>query len=123
MDTVDARKPSSGLTQLTIRYDLYDGVETTLAFHGVSVQDLVRRAFIEVANAANGFDVVRQSFEIKANGRSLWFNAAAYPRLDEGEICLCITPGENPLKYRMANELLSELLSEYEPEPTTKTRH
>lgn len=123
MDDINAVKPISGLTQINIRFDLYGDVEKTLAFHGVSVQSLVMRAFIEVSNAANGFDVGRQTFEINANGRSLWFNANAYPRLEEGEICLCINLGENPLKYRVANEFLEEFLSEYQSEPTTKTVH
>ena len=123
MDAINADKPVSGLTQINIRFDLYDDVEKTLAFHGVSVQSLVMRAFIEVSNAANSFDVRRQSFEIKANGRSLWFNANAYPRLEEGEIFLCIALGEDPLKYRVANEFLEEFLGEYENEPTTKTVH
>lgn len=123
MDEIKGIKPFSGSLLINFRFDLYDGVEKTLAFHGVGVSELVMRAFVEIANAANGFNVAHHTIEMKANGRSLWFNASAYPVLDNNEICLCVTPSQDPHRTEHVCEVLKELFDEFSEEPPNTTKH
>lgn len=123
MDETKGVKPFSGSIPISIRFDLYDGVEKTLAFHGIGVNELVMRAFVESANAANGFNVAHHTIEIKVNGRSLWFNTSTYPVLESNEICLCVTPGQDPHRIEQVSEALKELFDEFNEEPFNATKH
>ncbi|WP_181337737.1 hypothetical protein [Hyphomicrobium methylovorum] len=123
MDDLDTLRDTSSFTPINIRFDLYGSVEKTLAAHGVSIKDFVLRAFIEVSNCGNGFEVAHQAFELRGNGQSLWFNVTSYPRLDDAEVCLCISPGKGPNNREPADKFFEELSCNLFDESATSTKH
>jgi hypothetical protein len=125
MDEIKGIKPFSGSVTINIRYDLYDDVEKTLTFQGVSISDFVLRAFVDIANAANSFNVAHRTIEIKTHGRSLRLNASTYPALESNEICLCVTASRDThrTEQAQASGVEKEPSDEFSGEPFNTTKH
>lgn len=85
----------SGTAQFNVRFDIYGEVANLLAPYGLSVSDIVWRAFIEASNLGNRFEVAHQTFTIDTGRRSFRLALSSYVRETDQEICICVSRAGN----------------------------
>jgi hypothetical protein len=97
---------ASGTAQITIDFDLYGDVEAALARNGASLDDVVYRAFLELADIGNSFSIMYQNFEMEFETETLSFSLASLRYEPGGAIRFTISLVGGPKTVR--HEDLSE---------------
>lgn len=86
----------TGASQISIRFDIYGDLARSLEADGITIDQVVWRAFIEIANIGNKFDVCHHVFSLELGGRTRWLKLTSYLSSAPSEICICIRPTTDP---------------------------
>jgi len=113
---------TSGVAQITIDYDLYGDVDAALARNGASVDDVIYRAFLELANIGNSFHIWYHNFEMEFEAETLSFSLASLRYQPGGEIRFTISLVDGPIRVKLdeLSDAAQADLIEFLGPPTTK---
>lgn len=81
-----------GSLEIVVQFDLFGDLEALLVGTNVAIDELIMRAFIEAANAANSFEVAHHTFALTEDEGSPTFKMSAR-RLGK-EVFLCISAAQ-----------------------------
>ena len=105
--------PNSGTFAIEVRFDLCGDTSAHLSRLGMSVEAIAMRAFIEAANAGNGFNVLRHTFSVESGqekqvfcvqsrffGQTVRLGITPVPHREEDDVTLpAVVDGHRPTHH------------------------
>ncbi len=105
--------PNSGTFTIEVRFDLCGDTSALLTSLGMSVEAIAMRAFIEAANAGNGFNVLHHKFCVESGsdkqlfrvqsrffGQTVRLGVTPVPKIEEDDVDLpTVAEGHRPTHH------------------------
>ena len=90
-------KTIEGMTTIPVHYTLYGDIEAALSRNGATLNELVERTFLEIADIGNSFHIFYHHFTWAFETETLRFSCASLPFEPGGEIHFTVSLVEAPL--------------------------